>query len=214
MTQITSGLRGVLNHPAIYNLFLGLIGSGIHKRNLIRETVCPWPGMRLLDIACGTGAILKLYPETVDYVGFDISAAYIEQARKSFGRRGVFFCNSVSGMRSEINADFHVATAFGVLHHLDDSNADALVDLAFRALMPGGRLIAVDPCFADGQSGFAEYLIRRDRGQNVRRATEYRALAGKKFESIENHVENGRLRIPYTHHIMVCTKKPASGNQP
>jgi len=38
--------------------------------------------MRVLDIGCGPGNILKLMPDT-EYVGFDLNPHYIEQRPRS-----------------------------------------------------------------------------------------------------------------------------------
>jgi ubiquinone/menaquinone biosynthesis C-methylase UbiE len=52
----------------------------IHR--VVVERLDPQPGQRLLDVACGTGAVAELAAATgAEVVGVDIAPALIEQAR-------------------------------------------------------------------------------------------------------------------------------------
>lgn len=95
--------------------------------------------------------------------------------------------------------------ATGVLHHLDDEQAVGLMRLAHSALRAGGRLITTDPCFAGDQSVVSRFLVSHDRGQNVRDAAGYEALARAVFESPRIEVRH-KAWIPYTHCYMESQK--------
>jgi SAM-dependent methyltransferase len=123
-------------------------------------------GDRILDIGCGTADILAHLPE-VDYLGFDSSDRYVEAARERFGDRGHF----VTAVPTDIDDAFGDRTlvmAIGVLHHLDDETAHEALELAAKALRPGGVFVSVDPTLTDDQHAVARFLIQRDRGQFVR----------------------------------------------
>lgn len=203
MAQITSGIRGVLSHPAVYDAMQDMMGARRVRRELVTEFIRPAPGFRVLDIGCGTAEILPFLPASVEYWGYDISAPYIEAARQRFGARGTFFCKNLTQEDLRTLPKFDAVLAIGVLHHLNDEEAAGLVGLAREALAERGRLVTIDPCFAQGQNPIARFLIAKDRGQNVRDAEGYCALARGSFEHVNGAIRH-RAWIPYTHWIMEC----------
>jgi SAM-dependent methyltransferase len=100
---------------------------------------------------------------------------------------------------------FDVVLAIGLLHHLDDAVAIDMMQLVLKALKAGGRLLTIDPCLDSSQNWIASFLVRNDRGQNVRDRTGYEMLAKSVFESPRIEVRH-RAWIPYPHCFMVCEK--------
>ena len=203
MTQTTSGVRAVLSAARIYDSFQDLTGAARARRRFADEYIRAKPGSRILDIGCGTGAILDHLPD-VEYLGFDLSPAYIDTARKRFGARGTFSCGDVNRTKLLDLPRIDIVLALGVLHHLDDAGALGLVRLARASLQAGGRLVTWDPCYVDGQSAFKRLLIGMDRGRNVRDERGYRSLCEAVFGTVEAHIRHDLLRIPYTHAILEC----------
>ena len=204
MSQITSGLRKVLSHPVVYTSFQYLMGASSGWRNFVEHYIRPQAGMRVLDIGCGPADLLGYLPP-VDYWGFDISDAYIEHARQRYGTRGNFHVGLLTEAMLADSPPFDVVVMSGVLHHLEDEVADTVLRLASRALRTGGRVATVDPCLVPGQNPVARWLIKADRGQNVRREHEYAALARQVFSECVVTVQHKRW-IPYTHCFMECTR--------
>ena len=66
--------------------------------------------------------------------------------------------------------------------------------------------MSLDGCFADGQSRFARWMLRRDRGQFVRELPGYLRLAEAVFPTVTPAVRHDLLRIPYTVAILECVK--------
>jgi hypothetical protein len=62
----------------------------------------------------------------------------------------------------------------------------------------------MDACLYPGQHPVAKVLARMDRGGNVRQPEEYRALAAKSFDVVEQTMRHDMLRLPYTHLILTC----------
>jgi SAM-dependent methyltransferase len=100
---------------------------------------------------------------------------------------------------------FDVVIATGLLHHLDDAQSLQLMQLAWSALKPGGRLVTNDPCYTEKQNVISHFLVSRDRGQNVRTLREYPLLAASTFKSTIADVRHWAF-IPYTRCTMECTK--------
>ncbi len=204
MAQITSGIRAIFSHPVIYNLAQRMVGAEKARRILVRDYFPPMAGLRMLDIGCGTAEILRHLPDSMHYYGFDASPAYIREAEKRFGQRGVFRAEMVREATLEDMGRFDLVLAFGLLHHLDDEEADMLFALAASALKPGGMLLTVDPTYAPSQSKLARWIIARDRGQNVRKPEGYQILAEASFSQALLSVRSDLLNIPYAHAILQC----------
>jgi len=195
----------ILARPEIYLLFSRLVGGIQVYRTLIRDHLRPEPGYKLLDIGCGPAHILNLLDQ-VDYTGFDLSPKYIEMAKKQHNGRGQFFCRKVSLDAWPHHSEFDLVLASGVVHHLSDSEAHELFDLARSVLKPGGRLVTLDGCYVEGQSTVARYLLSRDRGKFVRTQSAYEALATKVFPSVKTTIHHRLINIPYTHIILECAR--------
>lgn len=210
MTQRTTGLRAALSSAAVYQALQDLLGGRRFQRRLVDDHVRARPGMRLLDIGCGTGAIVEHVPAGVEYHGFDLSERYVTAARARWGDRGRFWQASVEDAPRLAGGRFDRALAVGVLHHLDDAGARGLAALAAAALAPDGALVTYDPAYTGATNAAARFLIDRDRGQNVRKPDEYAALLGSAFAEVEVVAVARHLRIPYTGCI-ITARAPRPG---
>ncbi|AIW20294.1 class I SAM-dependent methyltransferase [Vibrio coralliilyticus] len=204
MAQVTTGIRKVLSHPKVYNALQFILGSKDFSRWMVEKYIINTDSNnRILDIGCGTANILDFMTEySVEYVGFDPSNEYIELAKKKHGNRGTFKCAYVSEDVVQEQDRFDTILALGVLHHLDDDDVEALIKVVKKALKPGGRFIALDGCYVEGQNKLAKYLIDKDRGQNVRTEAGYRELFLGDFDKVSTEIKHKRW-IPYTYCILV-----------
>jgi len=202
MAQITTGIRSILSHPAMYNFTQNFLGVRKARKVLVDEYFPKRKGLKVLDIGCGTAEILEFLPDDIHYVGFDASTQYIAQAKKRFGHRGAFFPELVKSAHLENLGKFDIVLAFGLLHHLDAPEAETLFQIAAEAVEDDGAVITVDPCFTPEQSALARWLIEHDRGQDVRNEKGYQQLAGSFFSSIISTPRYDLLRVPYTYLIM------------
>jgi SAM-dependent methyltransferase len=161
------------------------------------------PGERVLDLGCGPGDILSALPDC-EYIGIDLEERYIDAAKKRFGGRGTFRCEPLEHFVLEAPESFDLVMANGVLHHLDDPKADAMLRLAARAMKRDGRMVTLDGCYIQGQSRIAKALLRRDRGKFIREASAYLKLANRHFKDVRSDVRHDLLSFPYTLLIMTC----------
>ncbi len=213
MSQRTTGLRRVLSSAAVYQGLQDLLGGRRFQRRLITEYVRPTPGSRLLDIGCGTAALLEHVPASVAYHGFDLSERYVAAARRRWGARGQFWQASVADAPRLAGGRFERATAIGVLHHLDDAEAVGLARLAAAALTDDGALVTYDPAVTSATSRAARFLIDRDRGQNVRAPAGYAAIVGQAFADVQVIEIAHHLRIPYTACVLIA-RRPRRDHTP
>jgi SAM-dependent methyltransferase len=160
------------------------------------------PGQRVLDIGCGTGILLGYLP-AVEYVGFDPSDDYITSAQARPVRGARFFVGDVNDIDPASLGRFDVVVALGVLHHLDDTAAARLFDIA-ATVLDDGRLVTIDPCYSPNQSRLSRAVVARDRGGAVRTVDAYRALAARRFADVQTHEHHDLLTIPYSHVVLEC----------
>ena len=200
MAQITTGIRSILSNPAVYDFAQTMMGASKNRVWMQNEFIQAKPGERVLDVGCGTADVLSVMPD-VEYVGFDISEAYIERAQARWGQRGTFHAQLLDKPAVETLGKFDLVLATGLLHHLDDHEVHGLFETLAVALKPGGRVITVDGTYVDGQNPLARFVISKDRGQSVRTPGAYSTLAKQHFEAVEGWMEP-RAWIPYTYWIM------------
>jgi SAM-dependent methyltransferase len=197
-------IRSVLAIPAAYQLWSSLVGGGAYDKVLVNEYVRPSAAGRILEIGCGPGTIVRYLPPS-EYLGFDLSPSYIEQAKKRFPNAN-FVCERVSQFSLAKEQSFDVVLAFGIVHHLEDAEARQLFQIAHDALRPGGKLVTSDGVWIDGQSPVARWLLSRDRGEHIRNEREYVGIASEVFSNVRPSVRHDLLRIPYTHLILECIR--------
>ncbi len=197
--------RRLLAVPLVYSLHSRIFGPADKKKRFVEDILKVRDGDRVLDIGCGPADFLPWFPQG-EYVGFDADASYIAQARTRFGTRGEFHTAYVSRAVVDGLAPFDLAIANGVLHHLNDETAIELFATAFEALKPGGELVTCDGAFERGQNPLARLLISMDRGEHVRRADGYEALARNVFQDVTMSVHHDLSSLPYTHCVLRCRK--------
>lgn len=119
----------------------------IARRHLITsllETYYPRDGrLQILDIGCGTGAMLD---ELVPF-GTVVGADFSPEALQFCVTRGVGAELARADVRRLPFADasFDVVTAMDIIEHIDDDKAASCE--IFRVLKPGGRLLVTVPAF-------------------------------------------------------------------
>lgn len=204
MAEITTGVRRLLSHPAIYDVIQRVFGAEKGRSEFVDEFLQPCAGERLLDIGSGTSDLLAYVPAEVEYVGIEPSARYSTSARERFGDRGRFITGMYDEARAQELGRFDVVVLSGVIHHLDDRQLLSLYGLIREfGLSPAGRLVSIDPVFEAGQAMLARWFISMDRGRNVRSPRQYDALACGVFANVAGVVRH-RAFPPYTHYIMTC----------
>lgn len=98
---------------------------------------------RVLDVACGTGLNLRYLPETVEYVGVDISPEMLATARKRHGKTpGVSFQEMDAGSLAFAEDSFDTVISSLSTCTFPDP-VEALREMG-RVCRPGGRVFLVE----------------------------------------------------------------------
>ncbi|HEX5037040.1 MAG TPA: class I SAM-dependent methyltransferase [bacterium] len=195
MSQITNGIRKILGHPLVYRFVQSL--AGMDKARYTREYLRPMPGMKILDVGCGTADLLAHFPKPIEYYGVDLNADYIHYAERKFGEKGTFVCGDANDAVLDSKHEFDLIIANGLLHHLEDQDAMKLLEKMASRLRPAGRVVTFDPCYTDNPTRLVSLIMKWDRGQNIRSAENYRKLAVHAFNRIKVHVRDNLSRIPH-----------------
>ena len=200
--QDDKGLKAFFQIPSLYSVFQSALGAKYARTWFIQECLRPRRHDKIIDIGCGPGDILDHLPSP-QYIGIDISEAYIAEARRRYGARGLFLQGTTHTWQGDErlrDADLVMSTA--MLHHLDDAEASHLLEFARENLTIGGRFVAIEACRLRHQNRVAQWILSKDRGRNIRQETEWRSLLQAHFAESSTHVVTGLIRIPYTHIIL------------
>ena len=114
------------------------------QQTLVRTQ--PRPGDRLLDVGCGTGALLYAFslasPEA-ELVGIDLSAEMLEVARAKLGSSIELRQGRAESLPFD-DESFDLVVSTSVLHYL--RRPEAGLAEARRVLKPGGAVVVTDWC--------------------------------------------------------------------
>jgi SAM-dependent methyltransferase len=184
----------------VYDWFQTVVGLKRSYDIIVSEYLGDVSELRVLDIGCGTATIAD-WLGSAHYSGFDPNPSYVAKAQvEADGLRRVW---EGSIEQPRLGKDkYDLIIGLGVLHHVDDVSGRGFFRLAEQHLVPGGKVVTVDPCIYAGQSRLARALVTRDRGRWVRQPEDYRGLVGQKLGTVGATVRDDLLRIPYSHFIL------------
>ena len=204
-TLLSVGWRA-LEFPSIYRTWQSLVGADRMRRVYVSEHLRPKHNDMIIDIGCGTGNIVEYIP-TGRYLGLDNNPSYIETATARYSSRGEFRVVHVrEASLPELAGKADLVMAIGILHHLDDHEADHCMGLARALLKPGGRFVTIDGVFHAKQGILRRCVLLLDRGRHVRSRAEYRALADAHFSLVTDYVYDDLMRLPTSFLVMDCIK--------
>lgn len=108
--------------------------------NIIKAELCSGGRGTILDIGCGSGMFSLLFDEN-NYTGLDISERCIAYAKKR-RKRNFMVMNATS--LTFPDAYFKNILIFGVLHHLPDREAKAVLSEASRVFSGDGKILIIE----------------------------------------------------------------------
>lgn len=202
--MVLTKLKSLLDKPELFDAYQAIVGANRAKREFVSGWVRPKNKDRVLDIGCGTGAVIPFLPPDVEITGIDIHTPYIAAARARWGSRATFVVGDAADPAVQFEEDFDVAYTFGVFHHLPDSAARRLVEGALKHLRPGGRFVSIDPTLVDGQGWLSRFFVTNDRGRYIRTPDELVSLFPEYHPDV--FVRMDLLRIPFAQVLLSITR--------
>jgi demethylmenaquinone methyltransferase/2-methoxy-6-polyprenyl-1,4-benzoquinol methylase len=134
-----------------YDVMNDLMSAGVHRiwKTALIDWMAPRPGMRLLDVAGGTGDIAFRFLDRLkgqgEAVVCDMTQAMLDEGAARAEKRGLYgidwICGDAMALPFE-DRSFDVYTiAFGIRNvtRIEDALAEA-----YRVLRPGGRLLVLE----------------------------------------------------------------------
>ena len=132
----------------LYDPFLWLFGADKAKQPLIEQAAIT-PGLRVLDIGCGTGSmainIKRIYREA-DVVGIDPDPDALAVSQRKAKRAGlsIEFDRGFADRMPYADASFDRVFSSFMFHHLAADEKTATLGEIRRVLKPGGSLHLLD----------------------------------------------------------------------
>ena len=132
-----------------YDLMNDFMSLGIHrfwKKDLI-NIMSQSKDTKLVDVACGTGDIGKLFLESVNYKGLvynvDPNKNMINEGKKKFKNVDSikWFVNSAENLKFKDNYFDFYTISFGLRN---TKNINKSIKEAFRVLKPGGKFLCLE----------------------------------------------------------------------
>jgi ubiquinone/menaquinone biosynthesis C-methylase UbiE len=144
------------------------------------EMAAPRANDRAIDVACGPGTFaLRFAPRVRAQVGFDLTPALVEQARKAAAQAGIrnlFFALGDAAALPFAAGAFDIVSCGYSLHHMPDAAA-AIREFA-RVAMAGGRVAVADIFIPPPGRAEAHTAIERMRDSSHTRALGPEELPG------------------------------------
>ena len=139
----------------IYDLVIGSTNSIIKRIRL--NLAPPIPGMKVLDVGCGTGADLKPYGEAgCEMYGIDLSPSMLGRARNKFGGSADLRLGDAAHMPFQ-DRFFDLVMSSYTLHEMPNNRRSYVINEMVRVVKNDGSLLLTD--FHTGPIRFPEGWI-------------------------------------------------------
>ena len=100
---------------------------------------------------------------------------------------------------------FDCALLLGLVHHLNDKEFITIIRLIKNTLKKNGKILILDNVIVKNQNFMSRFLIKSDKGDNIRSLDQYKLILNKFFSKIKYQVNNQAF-IPYTWLKITCYK--------
>ena len=126
----------------IYDLVIGRTNSIIKRIRL--NLAPPIPGMKVLDVGCGTGADLKPYGEGgCEMYGIDLSPSMLGRARNKFGGSADLRLGDAAHMPFQ-DRFFDLVLSSYTLHEMPNNRRSSVINEMIRVVKNDGNLLLTD----------------------------------------------------------------------
>lgn len=188
----------VVAHPLLFHYLRKLpeLNYAATKTRLRRVASQRAP-RRVLDLGCGTGEFAGLF-SAEGYLGVDLHPGYVALARRLRPRHR-FECHDATTWPGDAEA-FDLTLVNGVMHHLDDAVARALLRAAVQHTRKGGTLVVIEDVELPKNGPLTRAMHALDHGHFIRTPETWARMVGE-FVAIEESETYRSGVCPY--HLMV-----------
>lgn len=116
--------------------------TDMRRLALIRDLVGEQRGMRIAEVGCGTGQVLRLFRES-RLTAVDRSSAFLDRARRTLAGYDVTFVHGAIETLDPLPGGFDRVICSEMLEHTADPRGT--LSLLHSMLAPGGRLVITVP---------------------------------------------------------------------
>ena len=184
--------------PTIYDAAQMFIRGKRFESIFIKNFLKIHPGMRVLDLGCGTGWLYPLVKRlNCQYKGIDVCEKRIQKCKERFGDPKAFQTAKVGNPENLSDNAYDIVVAFGLLHHLDDKEGMLLADQASEALGKSGRFLTIDGVLLEKQKILRRLILQMDRGKFIRNQQQYEKILSKRFKKFNSYIEKNLFLLPY-----------------
>lgn len=182
--QANSVVRWLASIPTVFDTLRWILEGGYRGHETVFQQelnsfATPNSLAEVLDLGCGTGLHAPRFPGR-QYHGIDLSASYIEAARKKHPQHS-FACADARTLPFA-EGRFQNVLISGVLHHLNDEDALSVLKDAARVLSSGGVIVIWEDIPTVSRWNLIGSMIHRlDQGQWIRTPAAYRQLIETSF---------------------------------
>lgn len=179
--------------PRLWNILRRMVENNFRgeKRVIARELK---PGTNtdqrwFLDVGCGTGEFAPQF-DASRYVGIDLFRPYLRFAVQTYV--GYFIASDATALALP-NQRFDAVLVLGILHHLPDDAARAVMIELHRVVHPGGIVLIMEDIPPPDIWNIGGHLMHwLDRGGFIRTEGDYRTLFGNGFAVLRSyHMRSG-----------------------
>ncbi len=174
----TSLIRRLAGVPRLFDALRWTLEGGYRGHHHVVQNNLVDAG-HVLDLGCGTGIYAHFFPPD-RYLGVDISPEYIAAARSKFPRHQ-FQVHDATAVPLP-SQSFDACMVSGVLHHLDDRDADHLLAEAARVVRPDGKIVIWEDIPAPWWNVVGHVIHRLDLGNHIRTPSDYQRVIERRLE--------------------------------
>ncbi len=204
MSQRTSKIYNLINSPLFYIFFQKIMSGTSFRKKIIIKNIKN-SKVKVLDIGCGPAEVLNYIPNSV-YYGYDIDPRSINYAKKKYkDKNHHFFCKKFGKSEIKKLPKIDYVILFGIVHHLNDEEVKNLFELCKKVMKKNAVLLTEDPILIKNQNPIARFLIKNDRGMNIREKSNYLKLVNVYFKNIRAKITH-QFFVPYTWFSTICKK--------
>lgn len=187
----------VFDSPIFYEFFQTLVKKRKFD-SLIEEYLKPEIVGKVIDFGCGNGKHSLLF-SNASYLGIDPLEQCIKVANKRYRKDPniIFSIGNELSLRRIESDSVDLLFGIGVLHHMQESEIEVLISECKRIIRLGGRIQFFEPYFGEGQSRIKRFIMKLDRGQQIRTINTYLSFFDTQVFRIECTSFPNHLKIPY-----------------